>query len=224
MWAEVQLLMVNSGANPKILEHWTHPAAKWQPGLKKRWKSLLKVVHFCLLSQWITFGPVRLKIWNSLLVGNSVWKSPREFRLMINLLPVAKTSGECRWSEGQSLPFPPVSGAFSLSPALSLGDCFHLPSVLKEKHLLLSTGEQRGCRMEKLSSHYSLCPSGWAADIKSCWNASKTCTAGFGNLLRLMKAGLKKWAEALRMVLISGLKLISAFCSRVIEAFLQKSG
>lgn len=49
-----------------------------------------KVVHFCLLSQWITFAPVRLKIWNSLLVGNSARKSPREFRLMINLLPVAK--------------------------------------------------------------------------------------------------------------------------------------
>lgn len=70
----------------------------------------------------------------------------------------SQTSGECRWSEGQPLPFPPVSGAFSLSPSLSLGDCFHLPSVLKEKRLLLSTGEQRGCRMAKLSSRYSLCP------------------------------------------------------------------
>lgn len=87
IWAEVQLLMVSSGANPKILGILLlNDNLGWREDENPCWK----VVHFCLLSQWITFGPVRLKIWNSLLVGNSARKSPREFRLMINLLPVAK--------------------------------------------------------------------------------------------------------------------------------------
>lgn len=214
--------MVSSGANPKILEHWTHPAAKWQPRLKKRWKSLLKSGTFLFALSVIHFWSCEAEDLEQFISGKFSVEISQRIPLDDKSAARSQTSGECRWSEGQPLPFPPVSGAFSLSPSLSLGDCFHLPSVLKEERLLLSTGEQRGCRMEELSSRYSLCPSGWAADIKSCWNAP--CTAGFGNLLRLMKAGLKKWTEALRMVLISGLKLISAFCSQVIEAFLQKSG
>lgn len=78
-----------------------------------------------------------LKFWNSLLARNAARESPGEFRLMINLLPIAERLLEAYGEKvGRNL-LTRVRGAFSQT----VGQVF--PSLLVREHLFSSTGERR---------------------------------------------------------------------------------
>lgn len=155
-----------------------------------------------------------LKIWNSLLAGNAAWKSPGESRLMINLLPIAARLSDADGEKvGRSL-FTRVSGAFSQT----VGQVFS-SLLVRERVASVLVNRWKDTNVGKWTrSDSSMCPS------CTCWSGTRTCAAGFGNLLRLMKAAAKKWAEGLQMFLISGLKLIWLFVIGSVKLFCRKSG
>lgn len=112
IWAHVRR---QAAAGHDAGRHWPRARNKWPPPLKTRWKSLLKVMHFCLLSQWIPFGLMRLEGLEQFISRKCSVEISQRIPLDDQSAARSQTSVKCRWSEGQPLPFPCVSGAFSLS-------------------------------------------------------------------------------------------------------------
>lgn len=88
IWAHVRH---QAAAGHDAGRHWPRARNKWPPPLRRRdenpcWKWCIFVCSLSgsLLVWW------GLKVWNSLSAGYAAWKSPREFHLMISLLPAAK--------------------------------------------------------------------------------------------------------------------------------------
>lgn len=117
----LQTLMVHDAAAP-----WDTSAGKWPPFPRRRDEN---ASQFPSESLFFLRG---LNIWNSLLAGNAARKSPGEFRLMINLLPIVERLLEAGGEKvGRNL-LTRVRGAFPQT----VGQVF--PSLLVREHLFSS--------------------------------------------------------------------------------------
>lgn len=146
------------------------------------------------------------------------WRIPLDEKSTAN----SRTSVGGRWREGRPQSFyMDFRGIFSVS-SQNLGQVFS-SSLVRRQEASVLVNRWKDANVRKYWAPIPACVRGAGLHIlKAVEGVQKTCTAGFGNLIRLMKAAPKKWAEGLQMFLISGLKLIGAFCYRVSEAFQQE--